>query len=120
MKSKIVRWKKAMDISRKITGCHQIPERSFFFCGYQFLICSRCTGIIVGYVVSLILFALKIIFPIWLCVILCMLMIIDGGIQLMFSIMSNNFRRFITGMLCGIGTIDLIINFIIAIIRIVI
>ena len=120
MREKIVQWKKIMDISQKITGCHQIPERSFFFCGYQFPMCSRCTGIILGYVISLILFALKIIFPIWLCIVLCMFMIVDGGIQLMFFIMSNNFRRFITGILFGIGAINLIINFIIVIARIVI
>lgn len=115
MKNKILQWKKLMDISQKITGCHQIPERSFFICGYQFPICSRCTGIIVGYVVSLILLTLKTIFPIWLCVLLCLFMVIDGGIQLMLFIMSNNFRRFITGILFGIGSFDLITNFLIVI-----
>lgn len=102
-----------MDISKKITGCHQIPERSFFFYGYQFPICSRCTGIIIGYVVSLLLLSLNTVFPIWLCVVLCLFMVIDGGIQLILFIMSNNARRFITGILFGIGAVDLIINFII-------
>ncbi len=104
-----------MDISQKFTGCHQIPERSFFFHTYQFPICSRCTGIIVGYLISLILLPLKIVFPIWLCAVFCLLMVIDGGIQLILFVMSNNSRRFITGILFGIGTVNIIVNFIIVI-----
>jgi len=29
--------------------CHQIPERSFFIAGRQLAVCSRCTGIYVGF-----------------------------------------------------------------------
>jgi len=29
--------------------CHQIPERSFFIAGHQFAVCSRCTGLYVGF-----------------------------------------------------------------------
>jgi uncharacterized membrane protein len=28
--------------------CHQIPDRSFQLAGYQFAVCSRCTGIYLG------------------------------------------------------------------------
>lgn len=115
MDNKIQLWKKIMDISRKITGCHQLPERSFFFYGYQFPVCSRCTGIIVGYALSLILLALNILFPIWLCAILCLFMAVDGTIQLLFFIMSNNIRRFITGLLYGIGAFSILLNIIIII-----
>ncbi len=29
--------------------CHQIPERSFHVAGYQFAVCSRCTGLYSGF-----------------------------------------------------------------------
>src|SRR5437660_412435 len=29
--------------------CHQIPERSFHIAGYQFAVCSRCTGLYSGF-----------------------------------------------------------------------
>lgn len=29
--------------------CHQIPERSFFIAGHPFAVCSRCTGLYVGF-----------------------------------------------------------------------
>jgi uncharacterized membrane protein len=28
--------------------CHQIPERSFSFCGYPLAVCHRCSGIYLG------------------------------------------------------------------------
>ena len=41
-------WIKLMEIGA-MTGCHQMPERSFFFKGYQFPVCERCTGLLIGY-----------------------------------------------------------------------
>ncbi|MEI3349189.1 MAG: DUF2085 domain-containing protein [Dysosmobacter sp.] len=29
-------------------GCHQRPDRSFFFHGKQFPVCARCTGVFLG------------------------------------------------------------------------
>lgn len=37
-------------------------------------------------------------------------MIVDGGIQMLFKIESNNIRRLITGILGGIGIIYIFIN----------
>jgi uncharacterized membrane protein len=34
--------------------CHQIPERSFQISGYPLAVCSRCTGIYVGFLSGLI------------------------------------------------------------------
>lgn len=120
MSDKITRWKKIMDISQKVTGCHQLPERSFFFRGYQFPMCSRCTGILVGYFISIILFSLNVLLPIWLCLLLCLFMAVDGTIQLLLCIMSNNIRRFITGLLYGIGAFSILLNIIIIIAEIVV
>src|SRR5215471_18385969 len=38
--------------------CHQIPERSFHLAGYQFAVCSRCTGIYAGFAVAAVVYPL--------------------------------------------------------------
>lgn len=88
-----------------ISGCHQMPERSFFFGRYQFPLCARCTGILVGEIVSLFLW------NIWhpsliIAIILIIPMAFDGLVQYMFFIMSNNRRRFITGFGAGYGLVN--------------
>ena len=102
------RWVKAMTIARKLWGCHQKPERSFFLCGYQFPICARCTGILIGYVCSILLLLLSCFLHPLICLLFLIPLVIDGGIQLLFNVLSNNTRRFISGTLFGIGFIQLI------------
>ena len=38
--------------------CHQIPERSFFIGGHPFAVCSRCTGIYVGFAAATVVYPL--------------------------------------------------------------
>jgi uncharacterized membrane protein len=38
--------------------CHQLPERSFFIFDHKFAVCSRCTGLYSGFVVTLALYPL--------------------------------------------------------------
>lgn len=38
--------------------CHQIPERSFHYRGYPLGVCSRCTGIYLGFFLGLLLYPL--------------------------------------------------------------
>jgi uncharacterized membrane protein len=38
--------------------CHQIPERSFHIAGYQFAVCSRCTGLYTGFAVAVLVYPL--------------------------------------------------------------
>jgi uncharacterized membrane protein len=38
--------------------CHQIPERSFHLAGHQFAVCSRCTGLYVGFAVAALVYPL--------------------------------------------------------------
>ncbi|MGL4655278.1 MAG: DUF2085 domain-containing protein [Sarcina sp.] len=88
--------------------CHQKPERSFFIKGQQMPICARCTGILIGYIIGIILcFFIKnesIITPILLATPTG----IDGFGQLFEKWQSNNFRRCFTGIFAGIGLVLLI------------
>lgn len=38
--------------------CHQLPERSFFIAGQKFAVCSRCTGLYFGFVLTLAVYPL--------------------------------------------------------------
>lgn len=85
--------------------CHQRPDRSFYCKGKKFPLCARCTGMAVGYILSLIVL---IIFGLlhWVVIALLILpMAIDGTGQLFHKWESNNIRRFITGCFGGIGII---------------
>lgn len=103
-------WVKTMIISKKIWGCHQKPERSFFLCGYQFPLCARCTGVFVGYLVAFMLLIFNLLIPNIICMSFLIPLILDGTAQLFFNIISNNPRRFITGILFGLGSVQLMIN----------
>ena len=94
----------------KYSGCHQMPERSFFINGMQFPLCARCTGILVGYLVGVLLFVLKIFVPIELCLCFGLVMLGDWYIQYIDVLPSTNIRRFITGTLCGIGYLQILIK----------
>jgi uncharacterized membrane protein len=41
------------------TVCHQLPERSFYFQGFPLGVCSRCTGIYLGFVAGLLLYPFR-------------------------------------------------------------
>jgi len=36
--------------------CHQLPARSFAFCGYPLAVCARCLGIYAGFLAGLVLY----------------------------------------------------------------
>lgn len=92
----------------EFTYCHRKPERSFFWKGKQFPLCARCTGINLGYVV-LPLFIFGVIkIPLLWTILLIVPTYIDGAVQAYFNIESTNSRRFITGLMSGIGTMSLI------------
>lgn len=99
MKLKI--WIKLMNIGSR-SGCHQMPERSFFYKGYQFPVCARCTGLIIGYLLGVLIYFLKVLN--WkIAIILCIPLVLDGGSQYLNWRISNQVLRLITGILCGIG-----------------
>jgi uncharacterized membrane protein len=38
--------------------CHQRPDRSYFIDGHKLAVCSRCTGLYAGFVITLLLYPL--------------------------------------------------------------
>ena len=122
-------WLKSMEWCGKYCRCHQMPERSFFFKGYQFPLCARCTGIALGYIVALV------------CLPFCALsrkgvrrgascghvsrrfvalmlpLAIDGTVQYFTPYESTNFRRVVSGFLYGFSFTSLILYIILDYIR---
>jgi len=101
-------WIKLMQVGAR-TGCHQRADRSFFYNGYQFPICARCTGVLIGYIAALICA------PFYMSnyivgLVFCAVMFIDWFIQFLKIIESTNIRRLITGVLGGYGIITCELN----------
>jgi len=89
---------------RNITfGCHQIPDRCFYFKGKPMPFCSRCLGCAVGHILAFVLFLFGYLPSFLIAVILIIPLGIDWSIQKFFAILSNNYRRLITGILGGLG-----------------
>ena len=82
------------------SGCHQLPERSFFFCGHQFPVCARCTGVILGQIAGGIC-SVFLFLSYDTIAFLCFLMFFDWWLQRVNLLQSTNLRRFVTGILCG-------------------
>ncbi len=100
---------KISDILAIFMFCHRKPERSFHFKGKQFPVCARCTGIILGWIIGIIL---AILFGgiRWYFIIPMLLpAIFDGTLQLLTSYTSNNIKRLISGTLLGIGWIYVLV-----------
>ncbi|MBQ0051053.1 MAG: DUF2085 domain-containing protein [Treponema sp.] len=96
----------------KSMGCHQIPNRSFFYKGYQFPICARCTGVFISAFISLIcVFLIRI--PISICVLMSFVMLIDWLVQAVGIKQSTNKRRLLTGLIGGFGYTTLYYYFVI-------
>ena len=57
-------WLRLMEIGRR-AGCHQMEERSFSFRGYQFPVCARCTGVLLGQLLAIPLLIIGIRFSWW-------------------------------------------------------
>lgn len=96
----------------KIGGytCHQMHERSFSYRGYQLPVCARCTGILVGQIIGFIGIVLGFRINFLWSLVLIIPMAIDGLIQLMKIMKSNNIRRFVTGSMAGIGYANFLFN----------
>lgn len=92
----------------EFSPCHRLPHRSFFWKGKQFPVCARCTGIHVGYI-SMFLFVFNLIaINFWFSLLLMVPTYLDGFVQALSDYESKNWRRFITGIFSGIGTMSIV------------
>ncbi|MFP4478620.1 MAG: DUF2085 domain-containing protein [Candidatus Izemoplasmatales bacterium] len=107
-----------MKIGRSI-GCHQKSCRSFFYKNFQFPLCSRCTGIVIGELVIAPILLIIGYNNLYLNLFLLIIMGIDGGLQYFDLLKSNNIRRFITGLGGGYALTSLTVWIIIKIIHLI-
>ena len=92
--TKIKTWAFFMRLGNRC-GCHQIEERSFKIKGWQFPVCARCTGILTGQIIGIIIYLCHKTIPIYIDIV-------------------------ITGNLAGIAQISILIKIIMLIVRIII
>lgn len=85
------------------SGCHQMPERSFFYKGKQFPVCARCTGVFFGQISAVILLLFHRILPVKVCILLLSAMGVDWSVQALDIKESTNLRRLVTGYAGGLG-----------------
>ena len=99
-------------------GCHQLPERSFSINEFQFPICARCTGVLIGNIIGICGVynsTLK-----WNTLVLgCGIMYLDWHLQFLRLIDSSNARRFFTGIIGGYSLTSIYINAIFYLINLV-
>lgn len=83
--------------------CHQREERCFKIRNYVFPICARCTGILISFLVSLVCIKNKIEISFFVAILLLSVMFCDWILQYLNILMSTNRRRFLTGLIGGVG-----------------
>ena len=94
----------------QLVTCHRKPGRSFFWRGRQFPVCSRCTGIYLGYL-SFPIFNFELCYlpSVWALLVIAPTLI-DGLTQAYCKRQSFNWLRFATGLAAGIGLMALVVN----------
>jgi uncharacterized membrane protein len=91
-------------------GCHQLPERSFFFRGTQFPVCARCSGVLLAQTAAGLAALAGHSAPPGVGAVLMVPMGVDWALQYTGLRESTNARRFITGVLAGAGYTTLLVN----------
>ena len=91
-----------LNIAAKM-GCHRLPERCFKIRGKPMPFCARCFGASIGHVMSFALFCAGMLPPFSICLIFMAIIFCDWFLQKRFNIMSTNPRRFVTGIVGGLG-----------------
>lgn len=76
------------------------------------LFCSRCFGCSIGHIISFIMFLFGYLPSFLIAIILIIPLSIDWSIQKFLNIISNNYRRLVTGILGGLGVGIIIWKFI--------
>ena len=109
--TKIKTWAFFMRLGNRC-GCHQREDRSFKIKGWQFPICSRCTGILVGQLLGILIYIFQFRIPIYISCIFLFIMFLDWYIQYKKIRESTNIRRFITGTLAGVAQVAIFMEMI--------
>ena len=78
------------------SGCHQIPERCLHFGSYIMPLCARCTGVLIGEILSFCCLLVNVRFDFVPAICLVLLMGFDWFIQEIGLHESTNPRRLIT------------------------
>jgi len=99
-----------MTVFGKVFRCHQLPDRSFHLCGFQFPLCARCTGIFFGLVLVGPILCTFVPINMYVSLGLVALMVIDGFTQLKGWRQSNNILRLITGLGFGYAMVSFIFH----------
>lgn len=102
-------WMKLMEAG-SIAGCHQMAERSFFFRGYQFPLCARCTGIFLGHIIGFVLYLAGLWIPFSILLLMWVPCAVDGLVQKYTKYVSNNLKRIVTGVLVGISYVYILFS----------
>lgn len=95
-------WVKSMRLGAA-SGCHQLPERSFYFKKYQFPVCARCCGALIGEAAAALCAFKKQKTNSAICFLAAMTMLFDWLLQYIDKLESTNIRRFVSGILGGFG-----------------
>ena len=91
--------------------CHQLPERSYFLGGYQFAVCSRCTGLYAGFAFTLLLYPLirslktTTMPPRFVLLLAALPMAIDFSVTFFGFWENTHTSRLLTGLLLGSVTV---------------
>ncbi len=88
--------------------CHQIPEKSFYLFGFPLAVCSRCTGIYLGFLIGTLIYPFfrnlgnsKLPSP-KVFILFSLPMMVDVGGNFFNLWTSLNILRFITGIIWGV------------------
>ena len=82
--------------------CHQMPERSFFIGEAQFLLCIRCTALLVGGLASVVYLLARLPLPsIRLCILMVLPLMLDLGLTTFGFTEGTNIQRAVTGISLG-------------------
>lgn len=96
----------------KKAGCHQRPDRSFFWGNWQYPLCARCTGILFGQAAGLVMYLSGVRLSWTVDLLLLLIMLTDWLVQFTGKKESTNLRRFITGSGAGIAQTDILMRII--------
>lgn len=110
----------ALRVAGNHSGCHQMPERSFFYHGKQFPVCARCTGATIGQLIAIVTNVTWMIslhksgkehkapwfLSIWFTATSLAIMGADWSIQEVGIKESTNPRRLVTGIFGGYGVFN--------------